>query len=1216
MVPGRQSAGPYAAAADREARRRAIAPNIERLGNRALLALARAGRLQRQMRLGTSATEGERRLQETPEAASSAARPLAVRAEPARNGAVAGEPDARDLLHRLDGGSRLDEDTRALMETRFGESFAEVRIHTGYHADRIARDLDARAFTFGQDIVFAEGEFAPGTGEGRRLLAHELTHVVQQRHATGPLADAPHTEREAQQAAHDIERGATATVRERAAPDSVQRALRELHAEQGIGRGGAPGEPNIAWDIDVEGYAVVRTFGVPPGESLAPRAWEDTDTNTLYVDPGGGTHSGKIGDGRWSDVRISSGRPFIPPKPSPAPKPAPKPKPAPVPPKRAPQQQAPPRPAPDIPVPEQEVPELVITAEEARAEPGGAVAAPVSLATLQEHLRSGADDLDQILPQLSDAELVGLPAQDRIDLLRWLTDSGERAKRSQDDMIRLLTTTPQGDAQTLVDALRGDDARLTRQLVETSDWIHQRALHQSFQLLYNTTLLPRLTAADLGQAPTFLLDRNGPPPRDQLDIQLELTPDGKLRLRSNPAQRQWQVPPMIDFNPWGPVRIMPIDPQGQTQGRFVVLPNINLFAGDNANLFDRLQWMQTPSSFAPLFPPSAPKIPIYGGEDFFTRFIQGPEPSRPIAPLSPAASNRLTTIRNELDAVFTDDRAIADAFRAATPQEFQQFQDRLGAEGMTKLFNTVDPFYATLIGSFGPVAQGQSVLNDKRAEFIVDIANRSSPGEKATYYLWMVQTMHTDDLRAVLRRLADDSHLHDTLADPALAGFLPGYLEKRGVKLDEFPETKLGIGTGIGRGLGHFWQGATTNRNLPQKGATWFTQLPEPYRKLYTEQVSAEFVAALGDPANLARAVGSEMTMGLSDIPIGLYHSGSAAVSAIGKGEPGQAAEAITPAAAMIAVILITHKAGKLGKATGAAAEAETGALLGPEGEGQFALPGYKGPVSPEAARVAALLRANPTLAAASAEVVDALGAENVAKAAGYVQANPGAARLVINNGAAGLQALLAAEGDVAAAAAILEGKAPQVPPALPPGPPQPKLLGPGPVNIGKAAEPAALRAVDPLATQLPENFKAYDGVAGGERSVALRFDRRSRKWVVNETIKGGNWISVKKVLDKATATATHIGKVVDGALSDIFDAENNIQRTPAHDPTPVDVNPTTYWRVLKDSPDRVTLVIQVSRELTPAEVAGLQKAAEDAVKAWPSLADLPPVRVTVQTAP
>ena len=67
------------------------------------------------------------------------------------------------------------------MEQRFGHDFSRVRVHSGGAAEQSARDVNANAFTVGHDVVFGAGMFAPGTDSGRRLLAHELTHVMQNR---------------------------------------------------------------------------------------------------------------------------------------------------------------------------------------------------------------------------------------------------------------------------------------------------------------------------------------------------------------------------------------------------------------------------------------------------------------------------------------------------------------------------------------------------------------------------------------------------------------------------------------------------------------------------------------------------------------------------------------------------------------------------------------------------------------------------------------------------------------------------------------------------------------------------------------------------------------------------------------------------------------------------------------------------------------------------
>ncbi len=78
-------------------------------------------------------------------------------------------------------GASLDASTRQFMEPRFGYHFTDIRIHTGEMDARSAQSVNATAYTIGNDIVFGEGQYQPNTLEGRRLLAHELTHVLQQR---------------------------------------------------------------------------------------------------------------------------------------------------------------------------------------------------------------------------------------------------------------------------------------------------------------------------------------------------------------------------------------------------------------------------------------------------------------------------------------------------------------------------------------------------------------------------------------------------------------------------------------------------------------------------------------------------------------------------------------------------------------------------------------------------------------------------------------------------------------------------------------------------------------------------------------------------------------------------------------------------------------------------------------------------------------------------
>lgn len=84
------------------------------------------------------------------------------------------------------GGQGLNGSTRHFFETRFGHDFSDVRIHADSRANHLARSINARAFTHGRDIYFNSGQYQPTQHEGRHLLAHELTHVLQQNKTYAP----------------------------------------------------------------------------------------------------------------------------------------------------------------------------------------------------------------------------------------------------------------------------------------------------------------------------------------------------------------------------------------------------------------------------------------------------------------------------------------------------------------------------------------------------------------------------------------------------------------------------------------------------------------------------------------------------------------------------------------------------------------------------------------------------------------------------------------------------------------------------------------------------------------------------------------------------------------------------------------------------------------------------------------------------------------------
>ena len=116
---------------------------------------------------------------------------------------TAGEVAAsvRKVIHSP--GLPLEAGTQRLMESKFEADFSDVRVHTDSKAADSAKALNARAYTFGGDITFAAGEYSPETTQGRKLLVHELTHVIQQSGDTCSSAQRAALEHEAECAAQE-----------------------------------------------------------------------------------------------------------------------------------------------------------------------------------------------------------------------------------------------------------------------------------------------------------------------------------------------------------------------------------------------------------------------------------------------------------------------------------------------------------------------------------------------------------------------------------------------------------------------------------------------------------------------------------------------------------------------------------------------------------------------------------------------------------------------------------------------------------------------------------------------------------------------------------------------------------------------------------------------------------------------------------------------------
>lgn len=163
-------------------------------------------------------------------------------------------PAAVSLAERMSSspGQPLDADTRSSMERGFGHDFCRVRVHTDARAAESARALSAEAFTVGSDVYFARDRYAPHSSSGRRLLGHELAHVVQQAAApdsrSAEIDEDPRSEAEAERAGHEVAEGhgveVAAVTRSTKAPAIQRRVV--VHDPAGTPAGAPPGETNEA----------------------------------------------------------------------------------------------------------------------------------------------------------------------------------------------------------------------------------------------------------------------------------------------------------------------------------------------------------------------------------------------------------------------------------------------------------------------------------------------------------------------------------------------------------------------------------------------------------------------------------------------------------------------------------------------------------------------------------------------------------------------------------------------------------------------------------------------------------------------------------------------------------------------------------------------------------------------------------------------------------
>ncbi len=180
------------------------------------------------------------------------------------------------------GGQAMPESLRAKLEPRFGHDFSRVRIHTDAVAATFARSLNARAFTLGHDLVFGAGEYVPTTEAGQRLLAHELTHVIQQGEAP-PIPPHPEPDNPGLDGGGREERVGTTPL---ATPsrDSGRNMLHEISAVSRESRT----IRRVKWNPNTRTGRVSRPWGTGPSGDILEAA-TDAGTSIEIWRPHNGT---------------------------------------------------------------------------------------------------------------------------------------------------------------------------------------------------------------------------------------------------------------------------------------------------------------------------------------------------------------------------------------------------------------------------------------------------------------------------------------------------------------------------------------------------------------------------------------------------------------------------------------------------------------------------------------------------------------------------------------------------------------------------------------------------------------------------------------------------------------------------------------------------------------------------------------------------------------
>lgn len=190
------------------------------IGNQAVGKLFRSGYLQKKLNIGPANDKYEQEADHIADQVVSRDEPIS---DSQQTGAISNTLSRKPLVNKItpiqkkpitseNSGKPLTPNQRSFFEPRFGTNFANVRLHTDTNAAHLARLVSARAFTTGGNIYFGRGEYSPNTMQGKRLMAHELTHTVQQTGKSGVKQNVPTIQRKSRDTSRELTRDTGVTI--------------------------------------------------------------------------------------------------------------------------------------------------------------------------------------------------------------------------------------------------------------------------------------------------------------------------------------------------------------------------------------------------------------------------------------------------------------------------------------------------------------------------------------------------------------------------------------------------------------------------------------------------------------------------------------------------------------------------------------------------------------------------------------------------------------------------------------------------------------------------------------------------------------------------------------------------------------------------------------------------------------------------------------------